>query len=363
MSAQAAVPAPVTTPTRMQRTVALGADFWNDSCSVKELSEAVANGATGATSNPVIVFTVVKSDMATWVPVIDQLVRDHPEATEEDVTWKLIEVVGKKAAAVLEPVYQATGGRKGFLSVQVSPKLYRSAPRMIEHARALAAIAPNVAIKCPCTVAGIAASEELVAEGINVNSTVSFSVSQAVAVGEAFERGLDRARARGIDMQRMHPYATLMVGRLDDQLHRVLAKQGISIDPGYLHWAGVAVFKRAHEVFRRKGYRATLLAAAYRHHMHWSELIGPGVILSMPYAWWRQFDASDVEVGSSLDRPVDPRIVAGLLHHFEDFRRAFEEGAMAPAEFDRFGPTLHTLNQFIGGYHDLLGLVRERMLR
>jgi transaldolase len=116
-------------------------------------------------------------------------------------------------------------------------------------------------------------------------------------------------------------------------------------------------------VFRREGFRATLLAAAYRHHMHWSELIGPDVILSMPYAWWKQFDASDVEVGPSLDRPVEPKVVSALLHHFEDFRKAFDEGAMTPPEFDRFGPTIHTLNQFIGGYHDLLGLVRERMLR
>jgi transaldolase len=358
-----AVQAVAATATRMKRTVALGADFWNDSCSVKELSEAVANGATGATSNPVIVFTVVKADTGTWLPVVDELVRDHPEATEEDVAWKLIEAVARKAAAVLEPVYQATGGRKGFLSVQVNPKLYRDAQRMVEHARALATIAPNIAIKCPCTEAGVKAAEELVAQGINVNSTVSFSVSQAVKVGEAFERGLERAKARGVDMQRMHPYATLMVGRLDDHLQRLLAKEGVTIDPGYLHWAGIAVFKKAREVFRRKGYRATLLAAAYRHHMHWSELVGPDVILTMPYAWWKQFDASTIEVSESLDRPVDSKVVEALLRGFPDFRRAFEEGAMAPPDFVRFGPTIHTLSQFIGGYHDLLGLVRERMLR
>lgn len=361
MSTVEAVPATATT--RMKKTVALGADFWNDSCSVKELSEAVANGASGATSNPVIVFTVVKSDPGAWLPVLDALIHDHPEATEEDVAWRLIEAVGGKAAGILRPVYEATGGRKGFLSMQVNPKLYRNPQRMVEHGRALSAIAPNIAIKCPCTKAGIAASEELVAEGINVNSTVSFSVSQAAAVGEAFERGLERARAGGVDMQKMHPYATLMVGRLDDHLQRVLAKDSVSIDPGYLYWAGIAVFKKAREVFRRRGYRATLLAAAYRHHMHWSEFVGPGVILTVPYAWWKQFDASDIEVAPSLDRPVDPKVVEALHRKFEDFRRAYDEGAMAPEDFVRFGPTVHTLNQFIGGYQDLLGLVRERMFR
>jgi transaldolase len=174
---------------------------------------------------------------------------------------------------------------------------------------------------------------------------------------------MDRARASGVEMHRLHPYVTLMVGRLDDQLQRVLSRDSVSIDPGYLHWAGVAVFKKARKLFAERGYRSTLLAAAYRHHLHWSELIGPGVVLSMPYAWWKQFEASDVEVGGTLDRPVEPRVVETLYRKFADFRRAYDEDGLAPAEFVRFGPTIHTLNQFIGGYHDLLALVRERMLR
>ena len=161
----------------------------------------------------------------------------------------------------------------------------------------------------------------------------------------------------------MHPYVTLMVGRLDDHLQRVMAKEAVSIDPGYLHWAGIAVFKKARAIFRERGYRSTLLAAAYRHHLHWSQLIGPGVVLSMPYAWWKQFEASDIEVGPTLDQPVEPRIVEALYAKFPDFRRAYDEDGLAPDEFVRYGATVHTLSQFIGGYHDLLAVVRERMLR
>ena len=84
---------------------------------------------------------------------------------------------------------------------------------------------------------------------------------------------------------------------------------------------------------------------------------------SIPYAWWKQFEASDIEVKPTLDRPVDPAVVETLSRRFEDFRRAYGVGTLPPEEFARFGPTIHTLNQFIGGYQDLLGLVRERMLR
>jgi transaldolase len=349
--------------TKMRLTTERGADFWNDSCALNELGEAVRNGAVGATSNPVIVMTAVKADPGTWTPVIDELALSLPESGEEEIAWKVIETIGKRAAALLEPVYRETGGRKGFLSMQVNPKLYRSAARMLEHGRTLAALAPNIAIKVPATPAGIAAGVELVASGINVNATVSFTLPQALSVAEAFEGALDRAKAAGVDMQKLHPYVTLMVGRLDDLLQRALAKESVSIDPGYLHWAGIAVFKKARGIFRQRGYRSTLLAAAYRHHLHWSELIGPGVVLSMPYAWWKQFEASDIEVAETLDRPVEPRIVDALYARFKDFRRAYDENGLAPDEFLRYGATLHTLNQFIGGYQDLLAIVRERMLR
>lgn len=352
-----------TLSTKMRLTADKGADFWNDSCDARELQEAVDNGAVGATSNPVIVFTAVKSDAKTWQPVLDELVAAHRDATEDEIAWKLIEALGRKAAAILEPVYRESGGRKGFLSMQVNPKLYRSAERMLEHARTLAAVAPNVAIKLPAIPEGLRAAEQLIADGINVNATVSFTLPQAIAIAEAFERGLARAEKNGVEMARMHPYVTLMVGRLDDLLQRTMAKESIAIEPGHLHWAGIAVFKKARAVFRARGYRGTLLAAAYRHHLHWSQLIGPGVVLSMPYAWWKQFEASDVPVEETLDRPVDPGIVDTLQRKFPDFRRAYAEDGIAPEEFVRFGASVHTLQQFIGGYHDLLALVRERMLR
>ena len=348
---------------RMKATIDASVEFWNDSCAPAELSDAVAHGAQGATSNPVIVYSAIKADPKTWTPVLDGLIAARPQALEDDVAWALIEALGVKAATILEPVYKATRGARGFLSMQVNPKLHPDSERMFEHGRALAAVAPNVAIKVPATIPGIKAAEELVAAGVNVNATVSFTVAQAVAVAEAFERGLDRARDRGADMQLLHPYATLMLGRLDDHLQRVMVKEGVVVDPTVIARAGIAVFKRARAIFRERGYRATLLAAAYRHHLHWSELIGPGIVQSIPYAWWKQFESSDIPVQPTLDQPVDPAVVDTLSRRFEDFRRAYGPDTLAPEDFARFGPTIHTLNQFIGGYQDLLGLVRERMLR
>jgi transaldolase len=105
---------------------ALGADWWNDSGVPDELGEAVALGAVGGTSNPVIVSQAVKSQPAHCNAVIDRLIAENPNDTEDDLAWKLIHTLAIDAASRLKPVYDRTRGAKGFLSVQVNPKYYRN---------------------------------------------------------------------------------------------------------------------------------------------------------------------------------------------------------------------------------------------
>lgn len=340
----------------LRRTQELGTEFWNDSCSPRELAEAVALGAVGATSNPVIVSAVVKAEQAALFPVLDRLIADHREAAEDDIAWLLIEELGRRAAALLLPAFERSGGRAGFLSMQVNPKFHRDPDRMIEHGKRLAALAPNIAIKAPCTEAGLAALEGLTAAGIRINATVSFSVPQAIAAAEAVERGLKK-RSHATH----RPDITIMVGRLDDHLQRIQAKEGTAIEPGFLNWAGIIIFKKAWREFQERGFGSRLLVAAYRHHLHWSELIGPDVAQTIPYVWWKRFEASGLEPQRTIDRAVDPKITEALLRAFPDFARAY--GELAVSEFDAFGPTLHTLDQFLSGYQELITIVRARMLR
>ena len=346
----------------MREMTALGADWWNDSGVPDELAQAVALGAVGGTSNPVIVSQAVKAQPALCHPIIDRLIAENPSDTEDDIAWKLIHTLALDAASRLKPVFDATRGVKGFLSAQVSPKYYRNRDLMVGQATQLATLAPNIAIKAPATTVGLAAIEEMTARGIRVNATVSFTVPQAIAVAQAFERGLARARAAGRDADAIHPYITLMIGRVDDQLKRVAEKEKIATSPGVLDWAGIAVFKHAHQLWKKRGYVGTLLAAAYRHENHWSQIIGRDVLQTIPYTWWTQFNASATAPTLTLEQPVDDRIVAELRAKFPDFVRAHDEAGMSAPEFDRYGATVHTLNQFLGGYSDLLASVRARML-
>ncbi len=336
--------------------------LWNDSADLDELKYAIENGAVGATCNPVIALGILKEEMALWKARIQELMRELPGATEDQIGWKLVEEMSVRAAKLLEPAFAEHHGRNGRLSIQTDPRLYRDSAAIVDNAKRFAALAPNMIVKIPATRAGIAAIEEATSLGLSVNATVCFTLPQCIAVAEAVERGLRRREAAGKDIATMGPVCTIMVGRLDDWLKVYLDRHDVSVDPGILEWAGVAVFKKTYGIFRSRGYRLRLLSAAYRNHMHWSEVIGADAVVSPPAAWQRRFNASDIEVRPRIDDPVDPETVGQLLSRFPDFRRAYDEDGLTVDEFDSYAPTVRTLRQFIGACTDLDVLVRDVML-
>jgi transaldolase len=335
--------------------------LWNDSASLQELGYSIGHGAVGATCNPVIVVEVLKKEMPLWKERIQELIRSMPTATEHDIAWKVVDEMSIKGAELLKPIFDAHKGRNGRLSVQTDPRYYRDPDAIVRQAEHLSQLAPNIIVKIPVTAAGVTAIEEATYRGISINATVCFSLPQCVAVAEAVERGLTRREQEGKDIETMGSVCTIMVGRLDDWLKVVADKQDISVDPGVLEWAGLAVFKKTYRLFQERRYRLRLLSAAFRNHMHWSELIGGDVVISPPHAWQKRFNACDVAVEPRIDRPIAAEILSAL-NKFADFRRASTEQGLSREEFDYFPPTRRTLRQFITACHELDGQIRELML-
>ena len=345
-----------------QMVATTATDYWNDSCSAEELTYALERGAVGATSNPTIVLSVLKKEMPVWRERIRQIIVDNETWSEVEVTWQVIEELAVKGAELLRPVFERERGRKGRLSIQTNPALYRNADAIVAQAIHFDSLAPNMQVKIPATRAGITAIEEATCRGVNINATVSFTVPQALAVADAVERGLNRRTAEHLSVADMTPVCTIMIGRLDDWLQAVAQGDRIITNPGYLHWGGIACLKKAYGLFKERRYRARLLVAAYRHHLHWSELIGGDIIQTIPCDWQKLFNASDVEVRDRFHEPVPKEIVDELYAKFRDFRRAFDVDGMSVAEFDGYGATVVTLRSFISAYHDLIALIRDCML-
>ena len=345
-----------------QMTQQFPTDYWNDSCSVEELTYAIGHGAVGATTNPTIVYNVLKKEMHLWKDRIQAIIRENPTWDEVAVTWKLIEEMAAHGASLFRPAYDLHAGKKGRLSIQTNPAFYRSPEAIAQQALHFDTLAPNMQVKVPVTRAGVAAIEEATYHGVSINATVSFTVPQTLAVADAVERGMQRRVADGRSIAAMSPVCTIMVGRTDDWVKVLAKRDGIEIDPSYLDWAGIACMKEAYRIYQQRGYHTRLLVAAYRHLGHVAEFMGGDLILSIPYDWQLQFNASDIEVGERMSRPVDGRIVETLCQKIPDFRRAYQADGLTVDEFESYGATVRTLRGFIGSAHDLMAVIRDLML-
>ena len=337
-------------------------EFWNDSCSCKELAYAIENGGSGATTNPVIVGNVLKKELPDWEDTIKQVIADNPTWTEDDVAWDIIGKLGTKASKLLLPMFEASHGQKGRISFQTNAKYYCNKDLMVEQACKLAALVPNSQIKAPTSKAGVEAFEELTYRGISINATVSFTCAQAVAVGEAVERGLKRREAEGLDTSWMHPVCTIMIGRTDDYLKNVVKASDICVPAEALDLAGVAVMKNAYKVYKEKGFRTTLLTAAYRNYHHYVDFLGGDIIFTITSDWQRKFANCDwMKIENNMDKPVD-EFYLNCLKQIPEFIQAYEPDGLKPEEFQHYGAFLATMKQFLGGYDSLVQLIRGYMI-
>ncbi|GAA4901228.1 hypothetical protein GCM10025789_19860 [Tessaracoccus lubricantis] len=332
--------------------------LWNDSSDLDELTQSIAFGGVGATCNPVIAYTTIKKHLDVWKPRIEAIAAEHPTWGESQIGWQAVKDMSVEAAALLKPIFDEHNGRNGRLSVQTDPRLHRDAKALADQAVEFHEMADNIVVKIPATRTGLEAIEDATYRGVTINVTVSFSVPQAVQAAEAIERGLKRREAEGLDVSQMGPVVTIMVGRLDDWLKEVVERDGLSIDPEALEWAGVACMKRAYKVFQERGFRSRVLSAAFRNVNHWAEFVGGDVVVSPPFKWQQTIQESGLEGEPRMDQPVPQQHLDALLQ-VEDFRRAYEVDGMTAEEFQDFGPTRKTLRQFLAADADLDALVRD----
>jgi transaldolase len=334
--------------------------LWNDSADPKELKDALTWGIVGATCNPVIALSAIKADKDFWVGRIKEYAKANPAATDDAIGWAIVKELSLNAAKILEPEFEKYNGRNGRLSIQTDPRNFRDAKALTAQAIEFSKLAKNIIVKIPVTSEAITAFEEATYAGVSLNATVSFSVAQTIAVAEAIERGLKRREAEGLDISQMGPVCTIMVGRVDDWVKVSAEKSGVMLDPGIMEWAGVAVFKNAQKIYKERGYRTRLLSAAFRNHMHWSQIIGGDAVISPPYGWQVKINKAGIMPNpNSIDEPVDPKILQPMFDNLPEFRKMYDADGLKVDEFTNFGATLRTLRGFLQSVNDLESFVRD----
>ena len=310
----------------------------------------------GVTTNPSIFEKAISGSEVYDPQIRDLAVRgvDVGEAlraiTTYDVRW---------ACDVLRPVYDASGGVDGRVSIEVDPRISDDSEKTIAEARALWWLVdrPNLFVKIPATVPSLPAISQCLAEGISINVTLIFSLQRYDEVIDAFFDGMERARAAGHDLSRLASVASFFVSRVDSEVDKRLEKLGSSDATALRGKAAIANARLAYQLYEQRfdsdRWRALESAGArpqrplwaststkdpaYPDTLYITELVAPGTVNTMPEATMlATADHGEIPPDSVRGMYADARSVldrlAALGVDYDDVVRVLEVEAIEKFE-------------------------------
>jgi transaldolase len=355
----------------LRKAAELGQAIWIDSISRDDLVEGgtlhkmVEDGVVGVTSNPTI-FQKAISESSRY----DEQLAEAFGRTEDpkEVFLELASTDIRDACDILMPVYERTGKKDGYVSLEVSPDIAYDAPKTVAEAMMLHELVdrPNLLVKIPATQPGLAAIEEVIAAGKSVNVTLIFSLARYRTVARAYIRGLQRLVASGGDPSGVASVASFFVSRVDTEADRRLDEAGRPELKGKL---AIANAKLAYEAFEEifSGDDWTFLESKgatkqrplwaststknpdYPDTIYVDNLVGPDTVNTMP--------AETLE--ATMDHgDIRPTIKEGI----EDARRLPRLLAEAGVDYDDVTQTLEKegVQKFIDSFDALLEVIGEK---
>ncbi len=330
-----------------------------------QLAAMVDQGIRGLTSNPTILQKAIQGSPDYDEQFKDLAVDDHPVL---DDYWALVLQDINGALDVFEPLYEASGGRDGFASVEVAPGLARDTQGTIEAARGLHERIKrrNVFVKIPATAEGVPAIKQMISEGRNTNVTLIFSLKGYADVMEAYVSGLEECQG---DLSRVASVASFFISRVDTEVDRRLDAINTPEARAQRGKAAVAQGKLAYQLFTEKftGPRWDALAArgaqvqrplwaststknpSYPDTLYIDNLIGPDTVNTMPDQTIEMF-----EDHGTLARTVDANL--------DEAHRDWDALARFDIDVDEVAEVLEDegLASFSKSFDELLGALQEK---
>ncbi|MDY0909904.1 transaldolase [Microbacterium sp. CFBP9034] len=357
----------MSTPT--EQLAAQGVSIWLDDLSRQRitsgnLTELISTrNVSGVTTNPTIFQGAIGGGGDSYDAQIAELASSGASVDEAIFAATTDDV--RDAADIFRPVYDATKGVDGRVSIEVSPDLAHDTTATIAQAKELWATVgrPNVHIKIPATKAGLPAITAVLAEGISVNVTLIFSLERYAAVIDAYLSGIEQAKDAGHDLSQIHSVASFFVSRVDSEVDKRLTAIGTDEALGLKSLAGVANARLAYELYEQEfgSSRATALtnAGANRQRPLWAstgvkdpslpdtlyvtELVAPDTVNTMPE--------------KTLEATFDHGEVAGdtVTGTYEAAHKVFADLAAVGVDFADVTQVLEDegVDKFIASWHDL----------
>ena len=314
--------------------------WWHDSAIPSEIDEAIADGALGVTTNPVLTYKSLQAVPEFWQPQVDKVPDDLQPSERAEA---LLKIIATYAAGKFKKIYDQTEGQHGYALGQLNPAICADSEKMLAQALRYVSWGENIAVKLPTVKAALPVIEELAARGIAVCTTLNFSVSQALRAGEAYERGVTRAKDKGIAVKPC--FIVQQGGRLDEYLTDVALDNETGVSRDDIMNAGNIICKKAYRLMQKKGVTAKIMPAGLRGVYHLSEMAGADMVFSLQHRIQKMVKEADLPFQPRIDEEAPVDVIERLIR-IPEFLRAYEEGGMAADDFITFGVTQKTLSQF-----------------
>lgn len=315
----------------------------------------------GVTTNPPLSLQAIQDDPPYWEKVAQDILAGNPGLDKEGLFWKLYKRVVKRGSDMYLPLFEASGYKEGYLSGQVDPRSVFDREAMTRQAEELAELNPNVMIKVPGSKEGYEVIEYLTSKGIATNNTLTFVLPQLVDCARSVERGLEKAKASGVDLSKWRSVITHMESRYGDLggLRDFAKEKGIELSEGEVRLAELAIFKKAYKYLIDNNLPSKMLSCSLRigptvdgHNRIWhlEEKSGASVVVTCPPGFIDQvLFLDDVEqIQFEKDRILEdiPGDLMDRLMQVPYFERAYFEDGYSRDEYNTHPALQRTAAQF-----------------
>lgn len=218
----------------------------------------------GVTTNPNLITNCVLLDKDLWKNDFRTIKKAEGITDSKILYWSLYKHVIATGAKIFKEMWVKSQGKYGWVCAQVDPRTTLNSDQIFMQGQELSALGPNIMVKVPGSVAGYDSIERLIACGISINNTFSYTVPQLTKCIDAIRRGLERANKNSVDISRWRCVITFMIGRFGRQGNLVeqAKKRSINLTTEDIRWAEIAIFKRFCEVLSISGVPAKILLSS-----------------------------------------------------------------------------------------------------
>ena len=328
----------------------------------------------GVTTNPPLCLDVFKIHGDYWAEFVDRLIDENPEIDRESLFWMTYKEIVRRGARMYLGVFEKSNYKYGYISAQVDPREIHNEQKMLQQAKELRSLSPNVMVKIPGSREGYRVIKVLTSMGIPTNNTLAFTLPQFMACANAVKEGVEIAKKNGVGLKKWRSVVTHMTARYGElgDLKKEAEKRGIDLSEADVRWAELAIFKKAYKILKERKYPSKMLICSMRvsppingkpiASWHVEKLAGADIVYTCPpkYIKGLMKISDNIRFRNQIEEEP-PKEELDKLLRIPYFEKGYEEDGLTPEEFNTHSALLATAEEFSNATRGMVDFVNQRL--